>query len=76
MCRLLIFNRTPLRAFVVIPSDEIDRDYCRVVKGGWPIEIEQPVHRGPLAYVIRQLRHYGQGVPITVHPECKRRAAA
>lgn len=73
---VLQFPRVPLRAFVVIPGDWREQDVCRVRVGGWAIDFDPPVEQGSLPSVLARLRSGGQGVPITVHPECKRRAAA
>lgn len=71
---LIAFERTPLRAFVVIPGDEIGRDFCRVRPAGWPIDGEPSVTQGTLAYVLWHLQADPRGLPVAVHPECRRRA--
>ena len=71
---VLQFPRVPLRAFVVIPGEDRRYDICRVRVGGWPIDFKPPIERGSLPQVLAVLRNSNQGVPITVHPECKRRA--
>lgn len=73
---IIPFTRTPLRAFVVIPSDDPRRDWCRTLPGGWPIEGVDYRPCGPLDLVLRKLREDPRGLPVTVHPECIRRAAA
>jgi hypothetical protein len=71
---LIPFPRTPLRAFVVIPADEITRDWCEVRAGGWPIEGGPRIIEGPLYLVLRRLQDDPRGLPVSVHPECRRRA--
>lgn len=70
--------RTPIRAYVIIPDDDPMRDFCRVVRGGYPIDDDGREIQGPLCLVLERLRdqYIVQGVPVTIHPECKRRAAA
>ena len=69
------FPRGPIRAFVVVPDDQPSRDICRVVVGGYAIEGGLPwPSRGQLKTVLRELRADPRGLPVTVHPECKRRA--
>ena len=70
------FPGRAIRALVVIPDTEDSRDYCRVVMGGWPTDFEPDITPGPLWLVLRTARDWGHGLPITVHPECERRAAA
>lgn len=67
------YLRVPLRAFVVVPDDEPNRDICRAVPGGWGFA-GRTHYRGRLATVLFQLRADPRGLPVTVHPECKRRA--
>jgi hypothetical protein len=76
MSALLIpFPRVPVRAFVVVPDAEVTRDICRVVPGGYAIDGELPwPARGRLSTVLFELRADPRGLPVTVHPECKRRA--
>jgi hypothetical protein len=72
--KLIPFPRTPLRAFVVIPGDEVTRDWCRVKAGGYPIDGAPRVSEGPLYLVLYRLQEDPRGLPVTVHPECRRRA--
>ena len=72
---LIPFPRTPIRAIVIIPDDEPNRDYCRAVIGGYPLENGDTVNlRGPLRTVLRRMMDDPRGLPVNVHPECKRRA--
>lgn len=74
MADVIPFPKTPIRALVVIPAAEPHSDLCRVVPGGY--NFEGPTHhRGRLESVLRRLRSEGRGLPITVHRECRRRAA-
>jgi len=70
---LIPFPRTPIRALVVVPGDDPKRDWCRVVSGGYFFEGEAP-REGPLYLVLRRLQDDPRGLPVTVHPECRRRA--
>ena len=63
---LIPFPRTPLRAFVVIPGDEIGRDWCKVNAGGWPIDGAPRVSEGPLYLVLRRLQDDPRGLPVAV----------
>lgn len=71
---IISFPRVPLRALVVIPAEYPRLDLCRVVQGGYAFE-GPPLRRGQLQSVLRHLREHGRGLPVTVHPECERRAA-
>lgn len=73
---ILPFTRTPLRALVIIPGDHPSIDYCRLVAGGWPIDGGVPGIGGPLQLVLRKAKDDPRGLPVTIHPECERRAAA
>ncbi|OBX20289.1 hypothetical protein A9995_00720 [Erythrobacter sp. QSSC1-22B] len=73
---IIPWTRVPLRAFVVIPGDEIGRDFVLVRQGGYPIDGGLEPMQGPLATVLRHLRDDPRGLPVTIHPECRRRAAA
>lgn len=73
---ILQFTRTPIRALVIIPGDDPRIDYCRLVAGGWPIDGGVPDIVGPLELVLRKAKDDPRGLPVTVHPECERRAAA
>lgn len=74
--KIIPFLRVPLRAFVVVPDDQPSRDICRVVVGGYAIDGGLPCpSRGQLKTVLRELRADPRGLPVTVHPECKRRAS-
>lgn len=70
---IIPFPRVPIRALVVIPAAEPHLDLCRVVHGGYVFD-GPPLRRGRLATVLRDLRCEGRGLPVTVHPECERRA--
>ena len=72
---ILPYSGKTQRALVVIPGSEDGRDYCSVVPGGFAIESAPSIAPGPLWQVLRSAREWGNGLPITVHPECKRRAA-
>lgn len=72
---ILSFPRVPVRAFVVVPDERPSRDICRVVHGGYTIDGEMPwPTRGRLEIVLFNLRADPRGLPVTVHPECRRRA--
>lgn len=72
---IIPFPRVPLRAFVVVPDERPSRDICRVVRGGYPIDGETLwPERGSLMAVLFNLRADPRGLPVTVHPECRRRA--
>jgi hypothetical protein len=71
---LIPFPKTPIRAFVVVPGDEVTRDWCTVKVGGYAVEAGPCVTRGPLAYVLYHLQADPRGLPVAVHPECRRRA--
>ncbi len=73
---LITWPRVPLRALVVIPAGEIDRDFVVVRLGGFAIDGGLDDIQGPLATVLRRLQDDPRGLPVTVHPECRRRAAA
>ena len=73
---LIPWPRVPLRALVVIPGGEIDRDFAVVRLGGYPIDGGLEQIQGSLATVLRRLQDDPRGLPVTVHPECRRRAAA
>ncbi len=70
---IIPFPRVPIRALVVIPAADHHLDLCRVVPGGYAFD-GPTHHRGRLAVVIRNLRVEARGLPVTVHPECERRA--
>ena len=74
MADMLTFNRTPLRAWVVVPGNDPKRDFCEVRQGGYPIEGDQSPMRGPLETILFRLRADARGLPVTIHPECLRRA--
>lgn len=67
------FPRVPVRALVVIPDDKPHLDVCRVVPGGYAFD-GRTHYRGRLETVLFHLRADPRGLPVTVHPECKRRA--
>lgn len=53
---IMPWTRSPLRAFVVIPGDEIGRDFVLVREGGYPIDGGLEPTQRPLATVLRRLR--------------------
>ena len=71
---ILPFSGKTQRALVVIPGSEDGRDFCSVVPGGFTSEDAPSIRSGPLWMVLCAARECGNGLPITVHPECKRRA--
>jgi hypothetical protein len=71
---LIPFPKTPIRSFVVIPGDEVTRDWCKVKIGGYPADEGPCVSEGPLYLVLRRLQDDPRGLPVAVHPECRRRA--
>lgn len=78
MGQLIQFTRTPIRAYVIIPGEDPKLDQCRVKRGGYAFEDQVLLTRGTLKTLIYHLRsqEMARGLPITVHPECERRAAA
>lgn len=76
--KILNFPRVPIRAYVIIPGEDPRRDFCEVKRGGYPIDDDGRIMQGPLARVLETLRsqYNVRGVPVTIHPECERRAAA
>ena len=76
MADILPFTRTPVRAIVIVPADDPATDVCRAVLGGFPLHGGETFFaRGSLKGVLRRCQWERQGLPITVHPECERRAA-
>ena len=73
---LIPWPRVPIRALVVIPGGEVHRDFAVVRLGGYPIDGGLKPIQGRLEYVLRRLQDDPRGLPVTVHPECRRRAAA
>lgn len=73
---ILPFPHVSIRAIVVIPSGAPGEDRCRAVSGGWPIDAHITELAGPLYLVRRKLleHEHRNGLPITIHPECYRRA--
>lgn len=70
------FTGTATRAIVVVPDADDGRDYCRAVLGGWPTDYDPRIAPGPLWQVLAAAHDWRNGLPIRVHPECERRAAA
>lgn len=62
------------RAIVIVPFNEDGTDYCRAELGGWSVDFEIDLKPGPLWRVLAAARDWRSGLPINVHPECKRRA--
>lgn len=73
---IIAFPRIPERAVVIIPAGEPSEDRCRAVSGGWPIDAEIHGAVGPFYLVRRQILEHRlrNGLPVTIHPECYRRA--
>ena len=79
MSNLIQFPKTPIRALVIIPEGNPNSriaDLCEVRHGGLGHDVEPSRTRGSLNRLVRDLREECRGLPITVHPECVRRAAA
>lgn len=72
--KIIPFPKVPLRALVVIPAELVGHDICEVRQGGWPIDGKPVKRRGSLSTVMMTIRSDGRGLPVTVHPECERRA--
>ncbi|MXO57181.1 hypothetical protein [Pontixanthobacter gangjinensis] len=75
---ILHFPKEPIRAIVVIPAVDSEPGWCTASFSGWPSDYFMAKLKGPLSSILWQLQNkgYRQGLPITVHPDCKRRAAA
>lgn len=71
---IIPFSGSTQRALVVMPSSDDGRDMCSVFPGGFSIDNAPCIAPGPLWQVLRAARDWGNGLPITVHPECNRRA--
>lgn len=76
-CKIVSFPRIPVRAYVLVPDDDPKRDQAQVKRGGYAFDDGALLTRGQLDVLKLHLRSQveARGLPITVHPECERRAA-
>lgn len=63
------------RAILVVPDGAADGDQCLSIVSGSPLHRDPGLsYRGPLWRVLMMVNDCCQGLPISVQPECYRRA--
>ena len=91
MSDIIQFPKTPLRVIAIVPighPNTLYPDWCEARFAGWPHDVDPPLveglgkddlrvlERGTLNTMRDEYRAHCRGLPISVHPECERRAAA